>query len=86
MSIYQLFYVGAATHPYDSNVVQSILQVSRRNNRRLDVTGCLLFSGKHFGLSLEDELEGLLAGIVSTPLQVARTLKRMRPDTVMGAM
>lgn len=53
MSIFQLFYVSAATEPYSNDVVQAILQVSKRNNRRQDVTGCLLFSGNHFGQVLE---------------------------------
>lgn len=135
MSVYQLFYVSATSSPYGSNVVKDILRVSRRNNWRLDVTGCLLFSGRHFGqvlegskpvvvalaariaadarhervrvlseatsatrfyndwamgylhdLSLEDELERWLDGEVPDTAQLHRTLQRIRPDTVMGAL
>ena len=44
--------------------VQEILAVSKRNNWRRDVTGCLLFSGAHFAQTLEgsaDALDPLLA-------------------------
>ncbi|MEO8523478.1 MAG: BLUF domain-containing protein [Caldimonas sp.] len=49
----QLFYVSNASRPYEDAVIQDILQTSRRNNRRSDVTGCLLFSGLHFAQVLE---------------------------------
>ena len=38
----------------DSDVRQ-ILRASQRNNRRKDITGCLLYSGKHFAQILEGE-------------------------------
>ena len=53
ISICQLFYVSRATTPFDSAGVQNILQIARRNNRRLDVTGCLLYSGRCFAQVLE---------------------------------
>jgi hypothetical protein len=49
----QLFYVSTATDGSNSAAVQSILQISRRNNQRLDITGCLLFSGRYFAQVLE---------------------------------
>lgn len=52
-SVRQLFYVSSSSQEYDDATIQDILQVSRRNNRRLDITGCLLFSGRHFGQVLE---------------------------------
>ena len=54
-SVFQTFYVSRSTVPFDSASVQSILQTSRRNNARLDVTGCLLFSGRCFAQVLEGE-------------------------------
>lgn len=52
-SVYQLFYVSRATAPHDSTAIQAILQAARRRNARLDVTGCLLFSGHCFAQVLE---------------------------------
>ncbi len=53
LSVCQLFYVSRAAKPFDSAVIQDILQIARRNNRMLDVTGCLLYSGHHFAQVLE---------------------------------
>lgn len=52
-AVFQVFYVSRATHPNDHASIQALLQVSRRNNARLDVTGCLLFSGHCFAQVLE---------------------------------
>lgn len=52
-AVFQVFYVSRATGAYDTASIQSILQASRRNNRRLDVTGCLLFSGHCFAQLIE---------------------------------
>ena len=54
-SVFQTFYVSRACVPFDNAAVQSILQISRRNNARLDVTGCLLFSGHCFAQVLEGD-------------------------------
>ncbi len=54
-SVFQTFYVSRATAPFDNAAVQSILQISRRNNARVDVTGCLLFSGHCFAQVLEGD-------------------------------
>jgi hypothetical protein len=51
----QTFYVSRAALPFDHASVQSILQISRRNNARIDVTGCLLFSGRCFAQVLEGD-------------------------------
>lgn len=40
--------------------VRPILYVSQQNNRRRDVTGCLMFSGQHFAQTLEGD-PGILA-------------------------
>jgi len=52
-AVFQVFYVSRATAAFDTAQVQSILQASRRQNSRLDVTGCLLFSGHCFAQVLE---------------------------------
>jgi FAD-dependent sensor of blue light len=52
-SVFQVFYVSRASSAFDSASIQSILQASRRNNARLDVTGCLLFSGHCFAQVIE---------------------------------
>jgi hypothetical protein len=54
-SVFQTFYVSRSTVPFDNASVQSILQISRRNNARIDVTGCLLFSGRCFAQVLEGD-------------------------------
>ena len=50
---FQVFSVSRATAAFDNAQVQSIVQASRRRNARLDVTGCLLFSGHCFAQVLE---------------------------------
>ena len=52
-AVFQVFYVSRATTAFDNAQIQSILQASRRQNARLDVTGCLLFSGHCFAQVLE---------------------------------
>jgi len=52
-AVFQVFYVSRATAAFDNAQIQSILQASRRQNARLDVTGCLLFSGHCFAQVLE---------------------------------
>ncbi len=51
----QLFYVSRVRHVLSESGVRAILDTSRRNNRRADITGCLLFSGRHFAQILEGE-------------------------------
>lgn len=41
--MHQLMYVSAATHEVNSQVLEQILEVSRRNNPQDDVTGLLLY-------------------------------------------
>ena len=52
-AVFQVFYVSRAAAAFDNAQVQSILHASRRQNARLDVTGCLLFSGDCFAQVLE---------------------------------
>jgi hypothetical protein len=54
-SVCQLFYVSRAAEACHSVAIQDILQMARRNNRKLDITGCLLYSGRHFAQVLEGD-------------------------------
>ena len=56
-SLSQFFYVSVRTVPHDLAAVQHILQISRRNNRQLDVTGCLLIAGPLFAQVVEGRRE-----------------------------
>ena len=49
----QLFYLSRAGAQITDSDVRQILLTSQRNNRRGDITGCLLYSGKHFAQVLE---------------------------------
>ena len=51
--VFQVFYVSRTAAAFDDAKIESILQASRRRNARLDVTGCLLFSGHCFAQVLE---------------------------------
>ena len=53
MSVFRVFYVSRAAATFDHASIQAILQASRRHNARLDITGCLLFSGHCFAQVLE---------------------------------
>ncbi len=46
--IHQVFYVSQASAGVNLQLVQAILAQSRVNNWRCDVTGLLMFSGRHF--------------------------------------
>ena len=52
-SVCQLLYVSSVTTAYDDAAIQNILHIARRNNRKLDITGCLLYSGRNFAQVLE---------------------------------
>jgi Sensors of blue-light using FAD len=51
----QLFYLSRAAATLTDLEVRQILQISQRNNRRKDITGCLLYTGRHFAQVLEGE-------------------------------
>jgi len=66
----QIFYVSRAREGLGDVEVRDILSASRRNNRRRDVTGSLMFSGAHFAQTLEGrpaDLAGLLEHIALDP-------------------
>lgn len=93
-TLFQTFYVSRASAPFDSAAVQSILQASRRNNARADITGCLLFSGRCFAQVLEGErsvVEALTERIARDPrhesirvLSQATRVEREYADWAMG--
>ena len=62
----QLFYLSRADSAITDQEIHKILQVAQRNNRQKDITGCLLYSGKHFAQILEGDpaaLDELVARI-----------------------
>ena len=83
-AVFQVFYVSRATAAFDSAQVQSILQASRRQNSRLDVTGCLLFSGHCFAQVLEGRqavVSALTRRIAADPRHVGvRVLSETKRD------
>jgi len=69
-AIFQTFYVSRARSAFDEAAVQAILKSSRRDNVRLAVTGCLLFSGRCFAQVLEGDrgvVDDLVARIAADP-------------------
>jgi hypothetical protein len=64
--IRQLVYVSKAARPLSAREVQALAEVARENNRRMDVSGALLFVDNTFMQILEgdsDVLESLLETI-----------------------
>ncbi len=92
----QVLYISRAVGAVTDPDVRKLLFVSRRNNRRKDITGCLLFSGSHFVQVLEGErtaLSELIAQIASDPrhdkVQVVvdhQVKMRRYPDWSMGIL
>ncbi|HEX7436856.1 MAG TPA: BLUF domain-containing protein [Caldimonas sp.] len=66
----QLFYVSRVAESVGERDVRNILAISRRNNRMLDVTGCLSCSGRHFAQILEGRdvaIDNLMGRIARDP-------------------
>ena len=62
MPIRQLLYISRAAPSVDASDVAQIAALSRRDNYRRDVTGCLLYTGSAFAQVLEgrpDDVEAL---------------------------
>lgn len=55
----QMFYLSRAATTLTDVEIRQIVQTSQRNNRRKDITGCLLYSGKHFAQVLEGDAAAL---------------------------
>jgi Sensors of blue-light using FAD len=53
--LHQVFYLSRAAGQVADRDIQQILVVSRRNNWRHGITGCLLYSGSHFAQTLEGD-------------------------------
>ncbi len=82
--VFQVFYVSRATATLDNAQVQALLNASRRQNARLDVTGCLLFSGHCFAQVLEGPqpvVSALASRIAADPRHLGvRVLSETRRD------
>lgn len=55
----QIVYISTATAMSDANMVDEILRVSRRNNRRDGITGLLYADGTRFLQALEGPIEAV---------------------------
>ena len=90
----QLFYVSRIASGFSDSAVHAILAASRRNNQRRDITGCLIFSGRHFAQMLEGDpaaLNELVTRIAADPrhtdlvVLVDRAVRlRQHPEWSMG--
>jgi hypothetical protein len=67
----QVFYVSRLAEGMVERDVRNILAISRRNNRMLDVTGCLTCTGRHFA----QVLEGREAAVAGLMLRIAVDLR-----------
>ena len=67
-TVLQVLYVSRIAEGLTDRDIKSILQISRRNNRKLDVTGCLLMPRHYFAQVLEGDADdvGRLSACVST--------------------
>jgi hypothetical protein len=90
----RMFYLSRATRPLTNDEVQFIQHISERNNRRKDITGCLMYSGGYFAQTLEGRteiLEPLVARIKADPRHTDLRIlieedvtQRLCPDWSMG--
>ncbi len=55
MELYQLVYVSKATRPIDSTELLELLEVAKRNNNHIDITGNLIYNGGRFLQVLEGD-------------------------------
>lgn len=53
--MYQIVYASSATQPFDEKALRALLEVSQRNNARVNVTGMLLYREGNFIQVLEGE-------------------------------
>jgi hypothetical protein len=94
--IKQVLYISRSAPSVTELDVRKILFASQRNNRRHDITGCLLYSGRHFVQVLEGlpaALDLVLARIAADPrhdrvrvVAERETLTRRYPHWSMGIL
>ena len=78
----RLFYVSCVAGDGSAVAVQSILGPSRMRNRRLDITGMLAWSGRHFAQVLEGSVpavEELVAKVARDPRHTHFTIVFRKP-------
>ncbi len=61
MTLQSLTYVSSATREMTEEDIKDILNVSRRNNQALNITGMLLYRNGYFIQALEGEEENVMA-------------------------
>lgn len=72
-ALQRLFYVSRVANPDRPVDVQGLLGLSRMRNRRLDVTGMLVHSGRHFAQVLEGPaaaVDELVRSVAADPRHV----------------
>ena len=57
--MHRILYISTARDPLSDKQIDAILATSRRNNRRADVTGCLVIGGRRFLQVLEGPQEAV---------------------------
>lgn len=57
--MHRILYISTARAPLSDGQMDEILATSRRNNRRVDVTGCLVVGGRRFLQVLEGPREAV---------------------------
>lgn len=61
MRLRQFFYLSRPTAAPTEPELERLLQISQRNNRQGDITGCLLYTGRHYAQILEGEADAVAA-------------------------
>lgn len=94
MDIHRLIYISSGRRKFDGAELRDILEVSRKNNAEIDVTGMLLYLDGNFLQLLEggrDDVEGLYERIAldtrhsgAIVLSRAQESARVFPDWAMG--
>jgi len=62
MSLFHLVYASSATEPFSREHLLALLEISRRNNAKVDITGMLLYRDGNFMQVLEGE-EAAVRGV-----------------------
>ena len=77
MKIFQASYVSRARDCINTSDIQNIVNVSQRNNQIFDLTGCLMFSGRHFVQILEGNFSDVSDVLKSISLDQRHTNMRI---------
>jgi Sensors of blue-light using FAD len=73
----RVFYISRAAKKMSDADVQAILRISQRNNRRSDITGCLMYSGEFFAQTVEGSADAVIALVAKIALDARHTEVRV---------